>query len=72
MDKIMVDAIKERYPEGSKVELVQMNDPYVQMPAGLKGTVMFVDDIGTVHIDWDNGSSLGACLFDGDIIKIIK
>lgn len=62
MDKIMVDAIKERYPEGSKVELVQMNDPYVQMPAGLKGTVMFVDDIGTVHIDWDNGSSLGACL----------
>lgn len=49
-----------------------MNDPYVQMPAGLKGTVMFVDDIGTVHIDWENGSSLGACLFDGDIIKIIK
>ncbi len=50
MDNIMVDAIKERYPEGRKVELVQMNDPYVQMPAGLKGTVMFVDDIGTVHL----------------------
>lgn len=68
MDNIMVDAIKERYPEGCKVELVQMNDPYVQMPVGLKGTVMFVDDIGTVHIDWENGSNLGVCLSDGDII----
>lgn len=72
VSEAMVDVIKERYTEGCKVELVQMNDTYVQMPAGLKGTVMFVDDIGTVHIDWENGSSLGACLFDGDIIKIIK
>lgn len=46
-----------------------MNDPYREMPPGLKGTVKFVDDVGTVHISWENGSSLGACLDDGDIIK---
>lgn len=67
----MVDVIKEQYPEGCKVELLNMNDTYIQMPRGLKGTVIFVDDIGTVHIDWDNGSSLGACIMDGDIIRKI-
>lgn len=64
-----LNALKERYPEGCKVELVRMNDPYREMPPGLKGTVKFVDDVGTVHISWENGSSLGACLDDGDIIK---
>lgn len=71
MNKSMVDAIKEQYPEGCKVDLLNMNDTYIQMPRGLKGTVIFVDDIGTVHIDWDNGSSLGACIMDGDIIRKI-
>lgn len=46
-----------------------MNDPYREMPPGLKGTVKFVDNVGTVHISWENGSGLGACLDDGDIIK---
>lgn len=71
MNESMVDVIKEQYPEGCKVELLNMNDTYIQMPRGLKGTVIFVDDIGTVHIDWDNGSSLGACIMDGDIIRKI-
>ena len=52
-------ALKERYPIGMCVELVRMNDPYTRMDAGEKGTVVFVDDIGTVFVDWDCGSSLG-------------
>lgn len=64
-----LNSLKERYPEDCKVELVRMNDPYREMPPGLKGTVKFVDDVGTVHISCENGSSLGACLDDGDIIK---
>jgi hypothetical protein len=24
-----------------------------------QGTVDFVDDTGTIHVDWDNGSTLG-------------
>ena len=55
-----VERIKARYPIGTRVELIEMNDPYREMPPGLRGTVVAVDDIGTVHIAWDNGSSLGA------------
>lgn len=66
-----LNKIKEKYPEGSRIELVSMDDPYSKLKAGDKGTVKFVDDIGTVHITWDNGSSLGACVLDGDIIKRI-
>ena len=30
-----------------------------QYAPGTKGTVVCVDDIGTIHVHWDNGSSLG-------------
>lgn len=66
-----LNKIKAKYPEGSRVKLVSMDDPYSKLEAGDKGTVKFVDDAGTVHIAWDKGSSLGACVLDGDIIKRI-
>ena len=55
-----VERLRASYPKGTRVELIEMDDPYRDMPAGLRGTVVAVDDIGTVHIAWDNGSSLGA------------
>ena len=55
----IVDRIKKEYPSGTRVELVSMNDPYRHFDAGLKGTVSCVDDTGTIHVDWDNGSHLG-------------
>ena len=36
-----------------------MDDPYTKIPEGTKGTVLVVDDTGTIHVKWDNGSSLG-------------
>jgi hypothetical protein len=39
-------------------------------PEGTKGTVMYVDDVGTVHVSWENGSSLGAVLGEDVIRKI--
>ena len=50
--------IRKMYPVGSMVELVSMDDKQAP-PPGTKGTVRIVDDIGTVHCDWDNGSGLG-------------
>ena len=55
-----VEGLQAMYPAGAWVELIEMDDPYRRLPPGLKGTVMAVDDIGMVHIAWDNGSSLGA------------
>ena len=28
------------------------------MPAGLRGKVAFVDDIGQIHVNWENGRNL--------------
>ena len=52
--------IREQYPIGCTVEIIEMCDPYRDMPAGLRGTVTHVDDTGTVFADWENGSTLGA------------
>lgn len=53
----IVESIRKRYPIGSRVELVFMDD--IQAPlAGTKGTVRGVDDIGSIMVSWDNGSSL--------------
>lgn len=52
--------LREEYSAGTRVELIEMNDPYREMPTGLKGTVQLVDDAGGIHINWDNGSTLAA------------
>ena len=52
-----VDRIRERYPVGCRVELVRMNDVQAP-PIGTKGTVIGVDDIGSIMVKWDNGSGL--------------
>lgn len=44
---------------GARVRLISMDDPYSRLTPGDEGTVRFIDDAGTVHVDWDNGSSLG-------------
>lgn len=50
--------LREQYPVGCTVELIEMCDPYRDMPAGIIGKVTLVDDAGGVHVDWNNGSSL--------------
>ena len=55
----IVDALRREYTNGCSVVLDQMDDPYRIMPAGLKGKVESVDDTGTIHVSWENGSSLG-------------
>lgn len=50
--------LKEQYKKGARVKLVEMNDTQAP-PTGTEGTVLWVDDVGTIHVSWDNGSSLG-------------
>lgn len=64
-----VDRLKKAYPPKTRVALVQMDDIHAP-PPDTQGTVMFVDDAGTVHVAWDNGSTLGA-IYGADVIRII-
>ena len=54
-----VKMYKEMYPKGTRIELIYMNDPFAPVPDGTKGTVEFVDDMGQLHMKWDNGRTLG-------------
>ena len=53
----IINHLRECYPRGTRVELVQMDDPQAP-PAGTLGTVIGVDDIGSIMVKWDNGSGL--------------
>lgn len=44
---------------GDRVELVHTSDGYTKLRPGALGTVSLVDSLGTVHVDWDDGSKLG-------------
>ena len=44
---------------GDRVRLIKLNDPYADLPPGSEGTVMHVDALGTIHVTWDCGSTLG-------------
>jgi AbrB family looped-hinge helix DNA binding protein len=62
---------KAKYPSGTLVECIEMRNESFPVPSGTHGVVSFVDDIGTIHVNWENGSSL-ALLEDVDRFKIIK
>lgn len=51
--------LKSSYPKGTRVRLDRMGDDPHPIPPGTKGTVVQVDDIGTIHCTFDNGRSLG-------------
>ena len=57
------------YPAGTRVELLEMDDPQAP-PEGTKGTVRGVDDTGSILVAWDNGSSLNV-LYGVDRVKVI-
>lgn len=62
--------IKKKYVEGTKIELIKMYDLTNPIEEGTKGEVDFVDDIGTIHVSWETGSSLGLVV-GTDEFKII-
>ena len=56
-NRAKVDALRKQYPPGTRIKLGHMDDPHPVEP-GTGGTVRFIDDIGSLGIEWDNGRSL--------------
>jgi len=65
-----LERLRKEYPVGAKVELIAMNDPQAP-PIGAVGEVRFVDDMGTIHVKWESGSSLGVA-YGEDICRLIE
>jgi len=54
-----------------RVRLVFTDDAYTTIRPGDEGVVRFIDDIGTVFVDWDNGSTLGLVESAGDRFDVL-
>lgn len=66
----VLEKLREEYPEGTRVKLVQMDDAYAP-PVGTLGRVQHVDATGSIHVKWDNGSFL-AILYGVDRCVKVK
>ncbi len=61
----MLEQLKNEYPQGTKVRLIRLDDPYHKIPQGTIGTVEFVDDAGQIHTRWNGHGSL-PLIYGGD------
>lgn len=64
------ERMQKQYPEGTRLLLNSMNDPYAPVPPGTRGTVDFVDDAGQIHMKWDNGRTLAIVPSEDDFRKL--
>lgn len=61
---------EKNFPVGTMVEMVHCGDKDPVKP-GDKGPVTFIDDTGTIFVDWESGKKLGV-LLDYDRIRRVK
>lgn len=51
--------VKQEFPEGTRIELIHINDDFCKLAKGDRGTVECVDDIGQIHVQFDNSIRIG-------------
>ena len=64
-----IEMLKKIYPVGTRVVLEHMEDTQ-SPPPNTKGTVTAIDSMGTIHVEWDNGSHLGLIYETDEFHKI--
>lgn len=52
-----VELLRQKYPGGTRICLDHMED-LCPVESGTKGTIIGVDDIGSIMVKWDNGRTL--------------
>ena len=70
ISKERLKALRAQYKPGTRVELLKMDDVQAP-PIGTKGTVIGVDDIGSIMVNWDNGSGLSVA-YGEDQCKVVS
>lgn len=73
MRDCIVESLKKQFPVGSRVELIKMDDKQAP-PIGTRGTIKGVDDIGSIMVAWDNGSSLNVIYGEDEcrVLDVVK
>lgn len=52
------EEIKKTYPIGTKIKLLEDMEDTQGIKSGQIGIVEYIDDEGSLHMRWDNGSGL--------------
>ena len=71
LNKDILERLRQEYPVGCRVELLQMDD-VTAPPVGTMGTVTGIDDTGSIMVDWDNGSGLNVLYGIDRVRKVTK
>ena len=70
ISRARLEALRKQYPSGARVMLDEMDDVQAP-PVGTLGTVIGVDDTGSIMVSWDSGGSLHV-LFGIDRCHVIS
>ena len=65
-----IERLRRRYPIGTMVELIAMDDAQ-SPPLGTLGEIHGVDDAGSILVRWQNGSSL-SLIPEVDSFRIVR
>ena len=57
-NKEYLEQLRKRYPVGTKIQLISMRDEKYPILPGTIGEVTHIDDLSSIHMKWQNGSSL--------------
>lgn len=69
-NKEHIEQLRKKYPVGTKIQLISMRDERYPVLPGTVGEVTHIDDMGTIHMKWENGSSL-AIIPEVDSFKVV-
>jgi len=69
-NKSYLAQLRKQYPVGTKIQLISMRDEKYPILPGTIGEVTHIDDLGSIHMKWQNGSSL-ALIPEVDSFKVV-
>lgn len=63
--------LREKYPEGTRIELVSLYDPCrADLAFGDQGTITCIDNKANISVIWDKGSFCDL-VYDDDVFRVI-
>ena len=69
-NKSYLAQLRKQYPIGTKIQLISMRDEKYPILPGTIGEVTHIDDLGSIHMKWQNGSSL-AIIPEVDSFRVV-
>lgn len=70
-NKSYLAQLRKQYPIGTKIQLISMRDEKYPILPGTIGVVTHIDDMGSIHLKWQNGSSL-AIIPEVDSFRVVR